>query len=262
MRVRFASILSAAVVFGFFQNALAADLPVKAPLTIPSAYNWGGWYVGGNIGYGWGASSDPALTFVDAPALGLTPYYAGGGNVTPNVSPHGVIGGGQVGFNWMVSPHAVAGLVADFQGAGVKASAVNTVSVPAAAVSTQSNSVRTDWFGTVRAKLGWVQNNWMAYATGGVAYGHVRASGTTAFATAPALTFTGSNTTTKFGWTAGAGLDYGLARNWIVGLEYLYVDLGTVSYTETPNILFPTSSITISNRAAMHIGRLTVNYRF
>ena len=35
--------------------ALAADMAVKAPPPVSaSAYSWTGFYVGGNVGYGWG----------------------------------------------------------------------------------------------------------------------------------------------------------------------------------------------------------------
>ena len=121
--------------------------------------------------------------------------------------------------------------------------------------------MQTDWFGTVRVKTGWAQNNWLAYLTGGLAYGHVQTSGSW---TSPAgLSFAGSNTTTKTGWAAGAGLDYGVTRNWTVGVEYLYVDLGHVSYTETStNGAATLTTLTVSNRDDMHIARLTANYKF
>lgn len=32
------------------------------------------------------------------------------------------------------------------------------------------------------------------------------------------------------GWTAGAGVEYGLASGWTLGLEYNHYDLGTASY--------------------------------
>ena len=35
-----------------------------APAASVTAYNWAGWHVGGNIGYGWGISSDPDVSFV------------------------------------------------------------------------------------------------------------------------------------------------------------------------------------------------------
>jgi outer membrane immunogenic protein len=258
---KFTAMAAAIAAFGFVNSAIAADMPTKAPvpMMVPM-YNWGGWYVGGNVGYGWGVNSDPSATFVDAPGLGIGPYVAAGGNVTPNVRPKGVLGGLQLGYN-LQSNNFVYGLVTDIQASGVKASGTNTVTPPGGFVtSSQTNSVEIDWFGTLRAKLGVAQNNWLFYATGGAAYGGVKTSGSFVAPAAP-VTIAGSNTTTKFGWTAGAGIDYGLTPNWIIGVEYLYVDLGRVSYTET-TALFPAASITISNRAAMHVGRISLDYKF
>ena len=194
--------------------------------------------------------------------VGFATYYAAGGNVIPDLKPRGVIGGGQIGYNWTLTPSWIGGLVADFQGSGIKASQTNTVTPVALPVtSNQINSERIDWFGTVRAKLGYAQNNWLLYGTGGLAYGRVATSGGIAF---PGIvTFNGSDNSTKVGWAAGAGLDYGLTSNWIVGVEYLYVDLGRVSYTETTQLAaVQTSSLTISNRAAAQIIRATLDYKF
>jgi hypothetical protein len=72
---------------GMPQAAMAADLPVKAPLykarTVPPAYNWSGWYVGANIGGAW---SNSTLTNSN---IGTS--WTPGGN--------GFIGGGQAGYN-------------------------------------------------------------------------------------------------------------------------------------------------------------------
>jgi len=246
--------------------ASAADMEINAPaLPVPvAAYNWGGLYVGGNIGYGWGAASDTGLSFVD-PAAIFAGYFAAGGNVTPNLNPSGLIGGGQIGFNWNLSPSWVVGLVADFQGSGIKDSATNTVTPPGFLTSLQSNSEQIDWFGTLRAKLGFALNNWLLYGTGGLAYGRVATSGCICFGTIPAgpMNFTGSNSATNIGWAVGAGLNYGLTSNWIVGIEYLYVDLGNVSYVETTtNPAAPASSVTINNRAAVQIARVLLDYKF
>jgi outer membrane immunogenic protein len=247
------------------QAALAADMALKAPVPpAPTAgYNWAGWYAGGNIGYGWGTASDPNLSFFDPAGIGFinfASYFGAGGNVTPDPKPRGVIGGGQIGYNWTLTPQWVGGLVADFQGSGIRGSQINTVTPTGFVTSNQTNSEQIDWFGTVRAKLGYAQNNWLLYGTGGLAYGRVATSGSFVAPTA-GLNFTGSNNTTKIGWAAGAGLDYGLTSNWIVGVEYLYVDLGHVSYIEAQPALTP-SSLTITNRAAAQIVRASLDYKF
>ena len=259
-----------AVVAGLFaicgaSSAFAADMAMKAPvLPAPAspAFSWAGLYIGGNVGYGWGNSSNPGVSFADpAPPFGIGAYFAAGGNVTPNLNPKGVIGGGQIGYNWTATPNWVLGLVTDFQGSGLQNSAMNTVTPPGLPIpSTQTNSEHIEWFGTVRAKLGFAQNNWLFYGTGGLAYGQVRTSGSTNFTTI-GFNFVGANSTTNVGWTAGGGVNYALTPNWIVGVEYLYVDLGRVNYTEMASN-FPTASLNISNRAAAQIARATLDYKF
>jgi outer membrane immunogenic protein len=245
---------------------MAADIPGKAPIIPPPPvllYNWTGFYLGGNVGYGWGRNSDPDVSFVDGSGIGLAAYFAAGGNVLPNVQPKGVIGGGQIGYNWMLAPSVVVGLVADFQGSGMKASETATVDPAGPSVLTnQSNDVKIDWFGTVRGKLGYAMNNWLLYATGGLAYGHIETSG--AFnGPSVGLSYAGSNDTTRAGWTVGGGLDYGITRNWIIGAEYLYMDLGDTSYTMTStNGVATATTLTVTNHVAAHIARVTLNYKF
>lgn len=254
---RFQSVLLATVAaIGFASVAFAGDMPKKAPV-----YNWTGFYVGGNVGYGWGVNSNSNVTFVDDSVIGLAGYFRAGGNVMPSVQQKGAIGGLQFGYNWVLSPTWVIGLVADLQASDMKASATNTVTPPGRPTSNQSNSLETDWFGTVRAKVGFAQNNWLFYGTGGLAYGQVKASG---FWNVPAVpfNFAGSVSTTRAGWAAGAGIDYGFTRNWTIGVEYLHVDLGGVSYTDTStNGIATLTTLTISNRAAANIARATLNYK-
>ena len=54
-----------------------------------------------------------------------------------------------------------------------------------------------------------------------------------------------------------------LSRNWTVGAEYLYVDLGTISVTETKATGIATGNTFTSNsRFAANIARVTINYKF
>jgi len=109
--------------------ALAADIGVKAPLPAPApAYNWTGFYVGGNAGVGLGtfktdtnvAPGTFAATIetINGPVpIGATiPGFAG----TDFLYPGGFVGGGQIGFNWQLSPLWVVGVEGDFQGAAEK----------------------------------------------------------------------------------------------------------------------------------------------
>lgn len=171
--------------------ASAADLPsrkgpVAAPVYMPPAFTWTGFYVGANAGYGWG----------NVNANG----FANVGDLD------GFVGGGQVGYNYQMGQFVV-GAEADFQGADL---------------SSGSNlglvNVKTEYFGTVRARVGVAFDRFMPYITGGWAYGNVKTS-------IPALGFSSDRTHTG-GYAVGGGLEYAFTNNLIAGVEYLYVDLG------------------------------------
>jgi outer membrane immunogenic protein len=125
--------------------------------------------------------------------------------------------------------------------------------------------------------------NVLWYGTGGLAYGRVRSSGATAVigtscdtieitigppvvlpvgCTALANNASSfSDTQTKLGWTLGAGFEGVLAANsnWSWKVEYLYVDLGTVTNRVTAS---NNAVITYSNRITDNILRVGFNYRF
>jgi outer membrane immunogenic protein len=259
-RFRFAA-LAAVAVFGLASVASAADLPTKAPVykapAAVAAYNWTGWYGGVNAGYGWGTSNNASNDACFQPA-GLTmcsAYVAGGGFPPVQMNPKGFIGGGQVGYNWQVA-NFVWGLETDFQGSGIKASASQTTMPPGLITGTTTLEHKLLWFGTVRGRLGIPVNNWLFYGTGGLMYGEVSSS--SIFSAAPA-TGTGSNSTTRAGWTLGAGIEVGIGQSWTAKLEYLYFDLGRDSVTA---IAPAGQTLTVSQRMAGQILRAGLNYRF
>jgi len=262
------AVLGAAIaLFGFVSAASAGSKPPSSAYNnAPAAnYNWSGGYVGGNLGYGWGTGGDPSMSFIDTSGFGLTHFIELGGVAPIGVDPKGVIGGVQFGYNWQVSPHFVLGVVTDFQGSGVKgtgtyfATPVAQADLGGSATSTLEN--RLDWFGTVRERFGWAQQNWLWYATGGFAYGEIKDNLT--FASTSVEQAAGSQSALQPGWTAGAGFEYGWSQ-WSAGVEYLYVDLGSTNVTETFSG-YPGAggdSVTMSNRNTFQIVRAVLNYRF
>jgi outer membrane immunogenic protein len=105
--------------------ALAADIAVKAAAPSPApVYNWTGWYAGVNAGVSLGTFKTdfnvaPGTSFViegDSVSSGIIPGFTG----RDEVYPGGFVGGGQIGFNWQLSPLWVVGAEADFQGADEK----------------------------------------------------------------------------------------------------------------------------------------------
>lgn len=252
--------------------AMAADLPVKtpiykAPLPTPVAYSWSGIYVGLNAGYGWADNASPFITFTDLGGnVGFADYFAAGGRVYPNLKPRGFVGGGQIGADGQWG-NLVAGVVVDFQGADINASGAATVAPAGFVPTTQSLSQKLDFLGTARARAGLAWDNWLAYGTGGFAYGHVNSSlshiATTGFGGA-GVSLINSNSQNLTGWAAGAGVNYGFA-NWVVGLEWLHYDLGhstTTAFTVPPGVIEPGSSLTTTQRVAGDIVRGTLSYKF
>jgi outer membrane immunogenic protein len=126
------------------------------------------------------------------PFSGTIPGFAG----RDEVYPGGFVGGGQIGYNWQFSPLWVVGLEADFQGADEKdhstltqnfSSGLFTVTGALSNLALRGTAAldytaKIDWFGTVRARLGyvWGDGNVMSYVTGGLAYGKVEVAGTSA----------------------------------------------------------------------------------
>jgi opacity protein-like surface antigen len=73
-----------------------------------------------------------------------------------------------------------------------------------------------------------------------------------------------SSSDTKIGWTVGGGFEGVLGGNWIGKIEYLYVDLGTVSGTFSTPVVTTTGALLVS-RFSSHITdnilRIGLNYK-
>jgi outer membrane immunogenic protein len=111
--------------------------------------------------------------------------------------------------------------------------------------TTISATKRLDDLGTVRGRLGFVTTpNLLIYATGGFAYGHASSSTSITAVESlgnppypPPVGFSNVSTT-RTGWTAGAGAEWLFYSNWTARIEYLYYDLGSLSssgFTLTQN---------------------------
>jgi outer membrane immunogenic protein len=207
--------------------ASAADMPATKAVPFVQMYNWTGLYVGANIGYGWGRTSNTAGVSV--------------GDL------NGVIGGGQIGYNWQMN-NLVLGVETDFQGSGQRQSWSG-----AGVGFTATGTDRLRYFGTVRGRVGYAWDRTLLYVTGGYAYTNVGADASVT--TVPGgVTTSGSSNTTKSGYALGAGVEYAFAGPWSAKAEYLYIDSGTVAVSSG---LF-TDNLRIRN----HIGRVGINYRF
>ena len=123
-------------------------------------------------------------------------------------------GGIQAGYNWRFSPNWVVGLEGDIGYLGSKRPYIF-----ANDGAPTSSGVRTDWYGTMRGRLGYNTGPALLYATGGAAFVHVKNNIDDTFAPRFA-----SESETASGWTVGGGIQAALAQNWTAKTEYLYID--------------------------------------
>lgn len=206
-------------------GALVGIAPAMAqsPTAAPT-YSWTGFYGGLNVGYSWGNGAvtynEPAFNFIPT----LTSYSG------PN-HLDGAIGGGQVGYNWQLNNAWVAGLEADIQAASEAANGSFSFIHDTEGGGSLGSQIL--WFGTVRGRVGWLYNpTTLVYATGGLAYGDVNVSGSlTDNATFPHRAWSFNQSAINTGWAVGGGIEAAVWNSPYVTwkIEYLYVDLGSVS---------------------------------
>jgi len=236
-------------------------------------YSWTGAYAGGNVGFGLGESdSTAAVTGLGVGRFAFTR--------SDPLTLFGVLGGGQIGYNWQVSPKWVAGLEADWQGSSERASqsysdaysgSGGLLGVVATGTGNANYDASVPWFGTVRGRVGYALDRLLIYGTGGLAYGEVRLGGTSMdsgstlgvfFPPAPPTPYSVSapfsTSRVNVGWTLGAGVEGPLMEHWTRKAEYLYVDLGSL------NLSAASAPIAVNVHANFtdNIVRAGLNYKF
>jgi len=257
------SILAAATLVALGTvSASAADMAArpytKAPAMAPM-WDWSGFYIGGNVGYG--ISRSPTTNSLVAPTTPPLVVLASSDRLTSD----GVIGGGQIGWNKMFAPNWLFGIEADIQAADQKGSSVLSGAFfgpPAAIISTEA---RLNWFGTVRGRLGWTATpDTLLYVTGGYAYGEIEQRNFSSIPDAGVPFIAGSSVkSVKDGWTVGGGVETHLWNsNWTAKAEYLYMDLGTQGTSNFAQVAGAAGlSHVSSSEFKDHIVRVGVNYK-
>ena len=203
-------LLASTVLAGMTAAAAAADLPRRAappPVFTPvPVFTWTGFYAGFNAGYAFDTGRQQANSFA-VPAAFAPP--TGAVATFRNSSQEGFTGGGQIGYNWQLTPGSgvVIGVEADAQyldfGRDRRAAAITGSPLAAGFSVVDPRGLSSlDFFGTVRGRLGYAFDRTLVYGTGGFAYG----SGSSD------RSFGGFNGNDDFrtGWAAGGGIEYAL----------------------------------------------------
>ena len=201
--------------------ALAADMPVPAPAykAAPALFNWTGFYVGVNAGGLWGTTNQPEP------------------DVFMNI--RGALVGGTAGYNWQAG-NWVFGFESDLDWASMKAT--QFVTCPASGCTT-----KFDAFASARVRLGVANGPYLLYATGGAAFTRARIFSGNGVVDGPWDIATG--------WTAGAGIEGAIDRNWSWKVEYLYANFG--HFADAPAV-----APTFASDNHFNIVRAGLNYRF
>lgn len=209
--------------------AFAADFPVKAPA--PFVARWTSCYVGGNLG---GAFAQTDIT--DPVQLVQDSFTAPGttiGVTTTDISPTGVVIGGQIGCDYEFPSSFVIGVEGSASGSTMRGS--QSVALPlgnpgeAALVK-----VNTDFLAGLTGRVGYAFDNVLLYVRGGAALAGDKFEVSGTFTGLP-YDFRGLDN--RFGWVAGGGVDWAFSRHWSTFLEYDFYDFGhgTVSMLDGIN---------------------------
>jgi outer membrane immunogenic protein len=231
------------VALGLAAPASAADLAARPytkapPPMIAAMYDWSGFYIG--LNGGWGSSRKcwdavPASIFIGPEGC----HDATGG-----------VAGGQIGYRWQASSW-VFGLEAQGDWAHLRGSNISALS-PAF-----TNRSRIDAFGLFTGQVGYAWNNVLLYVKGGAAVTADRFDVTTTVGNVVAATSNGDN---RWGGTVGAGLEYSFAPNWSAAVEYDHLFMGTQTRTFTT----PAAGFFGTDRIRQDVDLVTVrvNYRW
>jgi len=219
MKTLITTLLAATALTAVSGGAMAADLaapPAAAPaMAAPAPTNWDGPYIGASVGYGWGTA--------DFGDVNTDPF--------DTASPSGFLVGAQAGYNFHIADQFVIGLEGNIDWVNESGASADP-----------SYSINTRWEGSVRGRLGYDAGAFLPYIEAGVA-----------FANADVTTDYPSNVNKTFtGWTAGAGVEFALADNLSLNVEYRYSDYGKQDVDAYPNHVHLTDSTV----------RVGLNYHF
>ncbi|MBO4228510.1 outer membrane protein [Bradyrhizobium neotropicale] len=195
--------------------AFSADLaaqPVytKAPPAPPAVataiYDWSGFYIGANGGWG---SSHSSWDLAGLTSEGS--HDVSGGTI-----------GGQIGYRSQIG-QTVFGIEGQGNWADLTGSNIS-IAFPA-----DINRTKTNGFGLITGLIGFTSNNVLLYAKGGAA---VTSNTYQVTSTLTGAQLANTNST-RWGATVGAGVEVGFAPNWSVGVEYdhLFMPDGNVNFT-------------------------------
>lgn len=185
--------------------ALSLSLPASA-----HEPNWGGLYIGANVGWAGTSYESQLQGFPDKVGF----------------EQDAVLAGVHIGLQHQIGRFVIGG-EASYGGTGWSGYGDRIAGGTASCLGVTAGGTQLSCDGKLEhvlmlgARLGWTPSTqWLLYTTGGFANGglHDRVIQT---ATGRVV---GESDRRHNGWYIGGGVEYALTKNWILGLEYLHVD--------------------------------------
>lgn len=220
-------------------TASAADVYRGTP-----GYNWTGFYLGGNVGYG---KSDFKESYRD-------PFtsrdYA--------VNSKGTVFGIQAMYLHEFDNKVVLGAATDLNlGGGSGGRTLDNCPGCFPVTSITNEVYKRQSSGNTRMVLGYDMGKFMPYVTGGVAYASFKGSATTTLAVGgvPISSYNTTNTMPGVGYTLGAGAMYRINPSWTLEAKYLWTDYRLMKVSDS----FPS---TVTDKVSSQTLTIGLNYKF
>ena len=227
---------------------MAADMPLKAPPPI-AVFSWTGCYAGLQVGYGTGKSRHTSAGSTNGVANGNA-----GVDLAPQFNVNGGLGGGEIGCNYQTG-NWVLGVEIDGSWAA-KSGQANDYNPPFPGSYLQTTSER--WLAMARGRIGYAQDKWLWYVTGGGAWAGIDVQEYDGLA--PTLRNSGVQRVNRGGWVVGFGTEYAVAYGWSVKWETLYMDFGTFRAFDTTPVACNCGNADI--KLSQWVSRFGLNYKF
>jgi outer membrane immunogenic protein len=213
-----------AVLTGLAALTLFDLVGAPAPAQAQSPQIWAGYYVGAHAGYRWGE------------ATGQVPVPHGGDNfnffdsAAFSTRPKSAVVGFHLGYNYVSGNWLLGGETAWSWGRGTSNFGVGFSDPFFDSFATLNYHLQLTWSGSVRARFGYVNNDWLFYGTAGFAFQHAKLSGTgqAGLNFSDDFNFSASGHLSQskvlFGYIVGAGIERQIFGGWTWRVEYLFAD--------------------------------------
>jgi outer membrane immunogenic protein len=197
----------ASVAAAMATGAVAADMPVKAPVAAVygPAFSWTGFYIGVSGGFAWGRTGAVAPPPPPPPAVAADPEPKGDGAAI----------GGLIAYYYQMPNNIVFGVVADGHWANIEGEHRS--------VTGNFYRAETEAFGSVRGVAGVAFGRVLVSATGGLGWARNTVAVGSTFASS-------HDQQTHFGYAVGGSVDVAMSDRFVVSGQVLRYDVGHEDY--------------------------------